>query len=228
VRDEDDREPLGLQSAQCVEELVDLLGDQHGRRLVQDQDPRSAVQHLEDLDPLPVTDTEHLDQRIGVHLEPVLLTQTEDPLAGPARVEPSATGGLLAQDDVLQDGEVVGQLEVLVHHADAASDRVGGRAQRDDLAVDRDRPGIGPLHAVQGLHQGGLARAVLADDGVNRARLNRDVDVVVRDHTGKGLGDPTELDGGGTTDDEPPSRRTGGHNSNGPGPDAIASRPGPS
>ena len=43
---------------------------------------------------------------------------------------------LVAEDDVLEHGEVVGQHEVLVHHADAGRDGVGGAAEVTDLAVD--------------------------------------------------------------------------------------------
>ena len=56
VRDEDDRQALGLELAQVAEQLVDLLRDQHGGRLVQDQDLGAAVEHLEDLHPLPGAD----------------------------------------------------------------------------------------------------------------------------------------------------------------------------
>ena len=65
VRDEDDRQALGLELAQVAEQLVDLLRHQHRGRLVQDQDAGAAVEHLEDLHPLPVADAEVLDQRVG-------------------------------------------------------------------------------------------------------------------------------------------------------------------
>ncbi len=71
VRDEDDGQALGLELAQVVEELVDLLRHEHGGRLVEDQDAGAAVEHLEDLHPLPVADAEVLDQRVGVDLEAV-------------------------------------------------------------------------------------------------------------------------------------------------------------
>ena len=45
-----------------------------------------------------------------------------------------------------------------------------GRAERHRCAVDVDRPLVGPLHAVEDLHQGGLARAVLADERMNLSR----------------------------------------------------------
>ena len=62
VRDEEDGEPLGLELAQVVEQLVDLLRHEHGGGLVEDEDPGAAVEDLEDLDPLPLADPEVLDQ----------------------------------------------------------------------------------------------------------------------------------------------------------------------
>ncbi len=78
-----------------------------------------------------------------------------------------------AEDDVLEDAEVVGEHEVLEDHADAGGDRVSRRRERDLLAVDLDRARVRLLHAVQDLHQRGLARAVLADDRVHGAALSR-------------------------------------------------------
>ena len=68
--------PSRLELAQVAEELVDLLRDQHRGRLVEDEDPGAAVEHLEDLDPLPVADAEVLDQRVGVDVEPVPLRRS--------------------------------------------------------------------------------------------------------------------------------------------------------
>ena len=62
VVDEDDRVALGLQLAQVAEQLLDLLGHQHGGRLVEDQDPGAAEEHLDDLDPLTLADLERLDE----------------------------------------------------------------------------------------------------------------------------------------------------------------------
>ena len=121
VRDEDDRQALALELAQVGEQLVDLLRHEHGGRLVQDQDPGAAVEDLEDLHPLPVADAQVLDQRVGVDAEAVARRRSRGSCcrAAPKSSRPPLRG-LAAQDDVLQDGEVVGQHEVLVHHADAA------------------------------------------------------------------------------------------------------------
>jgi hypothetical protein len=62
VGDEDDGDALGLEPAQVVKELIDLLGHEHGCWLVQDQRLSAAVDDLENLDALSVTDAEVLDQ----------------------------------------------------------------------------------------------------------------------------------------------------------------------
>jgi len=106
---------------------------------------------------------------------------------GGAEVEPAEAAGLGAEHDVLQHGEVVGEHEVLVHHADAGGDRVRRRAEGGRPAVDLDGALVRLLHAVEDLHQGGLAGAVLTDDRVHGAGLDGDVDVPVGHHAGNRL-----------------------------------------
>ena len=76
-----------------------------------------------------------------------------------------------------------------------------GRREGDLLAVDRDGALVRLLHAVEDLHQGRLAGAVLADEGVDGALADGEVDVVVGDDAGEALGDPGEFDGGHLTVD---------------------------
>ena len=56
---------------------------------------------------------------------------------------------------------------MLGHHADAQSDRVPGRMDGDALAVDQDVPLVGMVQAVEDAHQGRLARAVFAQQGMD-------------------------------------------------------------
>ena len=170
VRDEQYGQALCAQLGEVGEQLVDLLRYEHSRGLVEDQDAGAAVEDLEDLDPLSVADAEVLDHPVGLHAQPVRVGDLEDAPAGGGPVEPTAERRrLAAEDDVLEDGEVVGEHEVLVHHADAGVDRVGGGAERHFLAVDPDHALVGALHPVQDLHQRRLAGAVLADDRVHLA-----------------------------------------------------------
>ena len=71
VRDEDDGQALGLELAQVVEERVDLLRDEHGGRLVEDEGAGAAVEDLEDLHALAVGDAEVLDEDVGADAEAV-------------------------------------------------------------------------------------------------------------------------------------------------------------
>ena len=189
VGDEDDREALLLELAQVAEQLVDLLRDEDRGRLVEDDDLGAAVEHLEDLDPLPGADAELLDQPVRLDAEAV---GVGDPLDLGPGVAADAVQPLGAEDDVLEHGEVVGEHEVLEHHADPGLDRVGRRVQGDLGAVDLDGARVGRLDAVEDLHQRRLAGAVLADDRVDGAAPDVDVDVVVGDHAGEPLADPAQ------------------------------------
>ena len=192
VADEDDRDALLLQLAQVAEQLVDLLRHQDGGGLVEDHDAGAAVEHLEDLHPLAGAHAELLDQPVGLDAEAVGVGDALDLGAGVAADSVQLLG---AEDDVLEDGEVVGEHEVLEHHADAGLDRVRRGVQGDLVAVDLDRARVRRLHAVEDLHQRRLAGAVLPHDRVDGAAPDVDVDVVVGDHAGEPLADPTQADG---------------------------------
>jgi len=194
VRDEEDGDPLPLQLLEVAEELVDLARDEHGGGLVEDEDPRAAVEDLQDLHPLAVTDAQLLDAAVGIDLQPVGGAQLTD--AGPRRrrVEAEALPRLRAEHDVLEDREVVGQHEVLVDHADPGGDGVGGRLERHLVALHGDGALVGAEHPVQDLHERRLARAVLPDDGVDLPRGDRQLDVAVGHDAGEPLDDPLQLD----------------------------------
>ncbi len=79
--------------------------------------------------------------------------------------------------DVLRDAERFEQREMLEHHRHAR------------LAVPLDRARVGLHHAVDDLHQRGLARAVLAEHRVDLARGDVETDAVEREHGGVALDD---------------------------------------
>ena len=118
---------IGGRARARIKEISDAYGlSVRPDALVEDEDARSPVEHLHDLDPLPVTDAEVGDEGLGRHGEAVHPTELPDPVGGLPEVDPEGRPGLVSQDDVLLDGEVVGQHEVLVHHADADRDGVTG------------------------------------------------------------------------------------------------------
>ena len=93
---------------------------------------------------------------------------------GARRAGPAPPGPLLAEHDVGLDRQVRGDRQLLVDHRHAArraprAGLAGRRARRPSVIV----PAVGPIGAAQDLHQRALAGAVLADQGVDLARLQR-------------------------------------------------------
>ena len=70
--------------------------------------------------------------------------------------------------------------KLLMHHADAGVQRVAGRAEAHLLAVELHRAGDIRMHAGDDLHQRRLAGAVLADEAVDLAGAQREIDVAKR------------------------------------------------
>ena len=64
-----------------------------------------------------------------------------------------------------------------------------GRHPRDALAFELDLAQVRLKCAGDDVHQGRLAGAVLAEDGVNLTRMELDADIRQRHHAGEELGD---------------------------------------
>jgi hypothetical protein len=194
VGDEDDGLPLVDQAADDREEVVDLTRREHRGRLVEDQHVGFAVQRLHQLDALLGAHGQLADLRVGVDGQAVAVAQLTDPAPGQVEIEERALADLVAQHDVLGDGEDRDELEVLVHHPDARLD--GGRRalEAHGLAAEADVPGIGLVEPEHDVHQGALARAVLAEQAQHLTLVQREVDVLVRDHAREGLRDPPHLE----------------------------------
>ncbi len=124
VRDEDHRRAISDQALQGVEQLINLIGNEHRGRLVENEDLSATEEHLQDLDPLALTHAEFGHLGVEVELGADARHQLVEPRAGRPDIDDSTVRRLASQDDVLEHGEVVGQHEVLVHHADPGVDGV--------------------------------------------------------------------------------------------------------
>ena len=194
VRDQDDGGAALAQLAQHVEQLERLLRRQHRGRLVQHQQPRVAVQRLQDLGALLHADADVLHPRRRVDRQLVPDGQLLHAPLGLGHVEERALRRLGRQHDVLGHGHDRDQHEVLVHHADAGADGVGARREVLHLSLEDDLALVGPVQPVQAVHQRRLARAVLAEQGVHLARPHVEIDAVVGDEVAEALGDAPELE----------------------------------
>ena len=165
VGDDDDALAHLGQLAHGGQQLIHLLGGQHGGGLVKNDDVRVLVQDLQDLHPLLQAHRAVLHQPAGVNVEAVPLAQLlRDADGGVPVKEKAVFPGLPAVDDVLRHGAGLQQHEVLLHHADLLGDGVVRGAEVLQLAVEVDLAGGGLLQSVEDLHQGGFAGAVFAHD----------------------------------------------------------------
>ena len=98
-----------------------------------------------------------------------------------------------AEDDVLGDRQHRHEHEVLVDHADAASDGIRWPRDIDGLAVEQDLALVGTRQPVQDVHEGRLAGAVLAKQGVDLSAPYIQAYVVIGDDAGIALGNAAHL-----------------------------------
>jgi hypothetical protein len=78
---------------------------------------------------------------------------------------------------------------MLVHHADAEPEGVGGIADLDRSALDQDRARVGRVGAEEHVHQAGLARAVLAEEPEHVAGAQGQIDAVAGGYRAEALDD---------------------------------------
>ena len=100
---------------------------------------------------------------------------------------------------------------MLVHHGQTHRRGREGVLDHHRVAVQADLAGVGGVQAQQDPHERGLARAVLAEEPVDLAPLDRQVDSVAGDDVAEAFGDPVEFErgGGGGRTGLPRRRRPG-------------------
>ena len=196
VRDQHDRAALIAQIAQDPEQMLGFLRGERPGRLIQDQNARAAEQRLQDLDPLLYPDRQLGDAGVEIDLEAVFPLQLRDLVAGAGGALGQREAALGAEQQVLEHRERLDQHEMLVDHADPGPDRVLRAVDLALLALDLDRAPIGLIVAVENVHERRFAGAILADDAVDRAVRDRQVDVPVGVHRAEALVDADQLDRG--------------------------------
>ena len=83
---------------------------------------------------------------------------------------------------------------MLVHHPDPSLDRVLRRVNPYVLALDVNLALVRVVQPVEDVHEGRLAGAVLAEQGMHLTPAQVEVDVVVGEDPGEALGDPAQLE----------------------------------
>jgi hypothetical protein len=195
VRDVDESHAVGLELRHQREQALRFRWRERRGRLVHDQQPRPAGKRPGDLDQLLLRHDELAHLGVGIGLQPHLAHHRRRAFAHRRVVEPPAAPLLVAEEDVLRDGQVLGQVELLVDQHDAGG--LGGARSRElrRAAVDAQLAAGGRLVAGGDLHQRRLARAVLAEQPVDPAGLQRETDPVQHLHRAEGLDHLVERQG---------------------------------
>ncbi len=176
-----DGDALRRERADHAEEVLHLAGVEHGGRLVHDDDARVVGQRPRHGHDLLARGGEAADLVVGRDLgvaEP--RQQLTGAGGGLAPLGEAAAVELVAEEHVLGDGQPVDDVQLLVDGRDAA---VQGRDRvRDDdlLAVQHDLARGGLVRPREDLDEGGLARAVLAEQAVHLAGQHVEVHPVER------------------------------------------------
>ena len=195
VGDVDDGHAAFGEPLEHLEQVFRLGGRQRRRRLVEDEDARLAGHGTGDLDELAQGDRQAGDGLVQVDPDPdlvegglcdvTLLSAVDEP-RGLGRGEP--------EQDVLGDGHLRDQAQLLVDQGDPGFERSLGAAHLQWLAIDEDGA-LGRLEDPrQHPHQGRLARAVLADDRVDLPGQDLDVDAIHSNGTAEALDELAPLD----------------------------------
>ena len=170
VADQDHAHALARHGTHGIEQAFGFLRGQRRCRLVENEDARATHQRLDDLQPLLLADGEIGDERVRLKAQAELPADLGQAVGRAGAVEQQAA---LPDHEVFENRVARHEVEMLVHHADAECQRIGGVADMHGPAGDRDAALIGGISAEQDVHQRGLAGAVLAQQAQHIAGIQR-------------------------------------------------------
>src|SRR5260370_20506391 len=111
-------------------------------------------------------------------------------------VEKSIADDFMAEEQIGRDVEARYEIELLVDRGDSGGLRFARIAERDGLAVDLNLSLVRQMRARQDVHQRRLARAVLAEQRMDLAGIEREIDAAQRPRAAKTLGDSARRQNG--------------------------------
>ena len=161
--------------------MLRLRRRERRRRLVECERPAVERERAGNLQKLPVRDRQRLDGGVRRHRQVQPRQERARPLAHRAFAQPAEPARQLASgEDVAGYREIRKQQHLLMHQADPARQRVARRCERNRLPVEPQLAAIGLQFTRENLEQRGLAGAVLANDRVRLAGIDREADVAQR------------------------------------------------
>jgi hypothetical protein len=194
VRDVDDRRTALAQAADDLEEPRRLVGRERRGRLVHHDEACIPRDRTQDLDLLLVGHAERAGVCIRRQLDAGSLDEIGVAAAQRASLDHAGRAALETQEDVLEHRAVRNEGWLLGDDRQPVAKRVARRAVRDLSAVDPQLAVIRTVNTGHDLPERRLPRAVLADEAVDRAALDLEVDGPERMHAPEALVDPLEDD----------------------------------
>ena len=189
VADVEDRAAFGGELAQGLEEPADLLRGEHRGRLVHDQQLRVEQQAAYDLDALALTDRQRMHRAIGIERQAIGGADAADAFGETRRT----LRPVKAERYVLEHRHGLEQREMLEHHADAERPGLLRACHDHPRAIPGDRALVRLQDAKDGLDQGRLAGAVLAEKRVDLAGPDHEIDVGIGHDAGEALGQAAQF-----------------------------------
>ena len=178
VGDVDDRHASVAQAADEREQPLDLLGGERRGRFVEHQQSGRSSHRPGDLEDLTLGHTELAHRLTGVEVDVELPQDLHGTLLDGSPADEPTAAGQRAEGDVLGNRQVGSVGELLV---DDPESEVAGNprvAHVDNLAIHRDRAGVGAIVTGEHLDRRRLARSVLAEQCQNASAAYRQVDTV--------------------------------------------------
>ena len=194
VRDKENRDALGLELTQCVEQASNLVFVQTGRRLVEDQDLPFVTKrarnrhHLLDRDRITRQGQRHVNRNVE-HLEGDSCTFVHR-----RPIDDRTAHRETPDENVLCHRQIRAEIDFLINRTDAEILCLQHRSGLNLRAAEADIAAVRRFDAGQHLDQRRLSRPVLPHKGMNLPRKESDSDVLERNDTWKPLVDALHLE----------------------------------
>ena len=120
MSDEEDRYPVGAERSHQIQETAGLALREGRGRLIHEQEPRIRRHGADDFHHLLLGDREIAHLGPGVEVDSSFLEHFAGsaPKRGPIN-QPEAPRGFTSDEDILRDGEIAHQVQLLMDHRDA-------------------------------------------------------------------------------------------------------------
>jgi hypothetical protein len=188
MRDQHNGAALGHKPPQPRKQLLGLWRREDRRGLVEDQEAGVAVECLEDFHALLRAHAKGGNACRRIHAKPGALNERLHARGHSAQIEATPP----TERDVLGGGHGGHEREMLMYHAQAATNGVGAGGERHGGAVDVHATRVGRHQAEGNAHQGRLAGAVLSQHCVQRPSTNVQRSAAKRLHLAEPLVDRFE------------------------------------